>query len=245
MATSEKKGRNAKDIVSATVATRIANLVEDDIIQGILKPGERINEVALAQRYRVSRIPLREALRIVEGQGLVEIQPFSGAYVSELSSEELVDIIDLHVALESLALRLALPRLTPEDFRAAESIARKSEREPDAKRYLDLANDFYTILYGSVARRHLLDFMAKLMSNENRYLYAFFSALRMYQPDLPRQRDYVEVLKKKNLEQAVNFLKKWRHAQLEFMIQHMSTERQPLGGSSAKAKRTRAPRARK
>lgn len=245
MAEIEKNGANAKNAESATVATRIAELIKDDIIQGTLKPGERINEVNLAQRYGVSRIPLREALRIVEGQGLVQIHAFTGAFVTEMSIEELVDLTEIQVTLECMALRLALPRLTGDDFKVAENIARKAEREPHAQRFLDLANDFYTTLYGRIGRRHLLDFMGRITNNENRYLFAFFAALRMYQPDLPRQRDFIEVLKRKNIDEAEAFLRKWRRAQQEFMIQHMCTERAASEGAGATPKRPRASRSRK
>ncbi|HOC71098.1 MAG TPA: GntR family transcriptional regulator [Candidatus Hydrogenedentes bacterium] len=82
---SKNTGRRSHDD-SATVATRAAELLRDDIVQGAIGGGERLNEVALAEGYGVSRIPLREALRIVKGQGLVEIHPFTGAPPSCSSS---------------------------------------------------------------------------------------------------------------------------------------------------------------
>lgn len=195
-------------------------MIREDIVRGNLASGERLNEVALAKRYGVSRIPLREALRIVEGQGLLEIRAYSGAFVAELSIAEIVDIFEIHDSLESIALRLALPLLTDEDLDIAEKVARKCEREPDPWRYLELVNEFYTILYSCVGRKHLLNLLGKITSHENRYLFAYFEALRMYRPDLPTRRDFIAILRKKDINKALLFQKEWRLAQREFLIQH-------------------------
>jgi len=215
-----RKSQKSADDDSATIASRIAEMIREDIVRGNLAAGERLNEVALAKRYGVSRIPLREALRIVEGQGLLEIRAYSGAFVAELSIAEIVDIFEIHDSLESIALRLALPLLTDEDFDIAEKVARKCEREPDPWRHLELMSEFYTILYSCVRRKHLLNLLGKITSHENRYMFAFFEALRMYRPNLPTQRDFIAVLRKKDMNKALEFQKEWRTAQREFLIQH-------------------------
>jgi DNA-binding GntR family transcriptional regulator len=239
MATHGKNAHGSADDDAATVATRVAELIRDDIIRGNFEGGERLNEGEIAKHYGVSRIPLREALRIVEGQGLIEIRAFSGAFVSELSIAELIDIFEIHEALESMALRLALPMLTSRDLDVAAKIARKFEREPDPWRALELSNDFYTTLYGGIGRRHLLDEMSRLLSNANRYLFAYFAALRMYQPEMPRQRDYVEVLRKRNVDKALEFQRNWRRKQREFLIRHMGEGRKPGSTATHRSKRSR------
>lgn len=244
MITHGKNAHGSAGDDAATVATRIAELIQDDIIRGNIQGGERLNEVEIAKRYGVSRIPLREALRIVEGQGLIEIRAFSGAFVSDLSIAELIDVFEIHEALESMALRLALPMLTGQDLDVAAKIARKFEREPDPWRALELSNDFYTTLYGGIGRRHLLHEMNRLLSNANRYLFAYFSALRMYQPELPRQRDYVDVLRKKDIDKALKFQQNWRRMQREFLIRHMGEGRKPEPGAARRPKRSRAAKTR-
>ncbi len=235
-----KRSRTRDD--PGTVATRVAELLRDDIIQGLIAGGERLSEVALAERYGVSRIPIREALRIVEGQGLVEIHPFSGAFVSELSTDDVVDIFEIHEALESIALRLALPQLTSEDLLAAEQLARKAEREPDPRRWAELAGDFFTTIYGGIGRRHLLDLLRRVVTNHSRYLYAFFTALRTLQPDLPGPRDYVAVLRRRDIDAALKFQKEWRRAQRDFFIQHMTSGQKRSSGASDPKKRGKTPR---
>ena len=70
-------------------------------------------EKELTERYSGSRSPLRETFRILAGPGLAQFKPYRGTFVSEMSVEDIVAIAEVRVALESAALRLALPRLTP------------------------------------------------------------------------------------------------------------------------------------
>lgn len=225
-----------------TVATRVAHLLRDDIVRGILAGGERLNEAVLADRYKVSRIPLREALRIVEGQGLIEIRSFSGAFVSQFSTDEIVDIFEIHQALEAIAIRLALPHLTPEDFRVAEHLARKAGKETNARRWLELTNELYSVLYGRIGRRHLSELLHRLVGSESRYLFAFFNAIRTYQPDIPSPRDFVNVLRKRDINLALEFHLAWRRAQREFLIRHMSSVATSARATSSPSPRARRPR---
>lgn len=208
---------------SATITARTAEMVREDILRGNLAAGTRLNEVSLAKRYGVSRIPLREALRVVEGQGLLEVRAFTGAVVSERSVAEIIDLFEIHETLESVAVRIALHLLTDEDLDLAESIARKCEREPDPWRHLEATLEFYTALYSCIGRKHLLNALRRILELEHRYLFAYFAAYRMFRPNLPRQRDFVAVLRKRNADKAIAFQKDWRRAQREFLIQHAGT----------------------
>jgi DNA-binding GntR family transcriptional regulator len=230
---------------STTVASRIAELLRDDIIGGQLSAGERINEVALAKRYGVSRIPLREALRIAEGQGLVEIRPFSGAFVSELSVEDAVDLWEMYETLETLALRLALPQLTNEELRLAERIARNVEREPDPRRRFELAGELYAVLYGGIGRPRLLSLLQTLAGGATRYLYAYHAAERMQRPKLAGPRIFIAELRKGDVDAAVRYLRDFRRAQLDVLIQHLTGLQERSAEKSATRARTASRRTRK
>ena len=104
-----------------------------DILSGALASGVQLRQYALAGVYGVSRIPVREALLALEGEGLVRIVPHKGAVVSALSAEEVGDVFDLRVLLEPRLARASIPLLTGEDLaeldaiqaRFAEAIARR------------------------------------------------------------------------------------------------------------------------
>ena len=85
------------------------------IVTGALRPGEQIRQDALAERLGTSRVPLREALKILEGEGQVAYHPHRGYFVAELSAADLAEVYRIRELLEDEAVRVALPLLTDED----------------------------------------------------------------------------------------------------------------------------------
>jgi DNA-binding GntR family transcriptional regulator len=87
-----------------------------DIVLGVLVPGSQVVQESLAHRYGVSRVPLREALKILEGEGLVTYHPHRGYFVMELSADDLGEVYRLRSLLEAEALRAAVLALTDTDL---------------------------------------------------------------------------------------------------------------------------------
>ncbi|HEY5033226.1 MAG TPA: GntR family transcriptional regulator [Actinomycetes bacterium] len=88
------------------------------IVRGELRPGEQVRQEALADRFGVSRVPLREALKILEGEGSVSYVPHRGYFVAELSLSDLLEVYRIRRLLEAEAVRAGLPRLTEADVTA-------------------------------------------------------------------------------------------------------------------------------
>ena len=93
------------------------------ILRGELKPGERLMEIHLAQKLGVSRTPVREAIRKLELEGLVLMIPRKGAIVAEITVQDLEDVLEVRMALEELAVKIACKRITQEQL---EEIKRRS-----------------------------------------------------------------------------------------------------------------------
>jgi DNA-binding GntR family transcriptional regulator len=90
---------------------------------GDLRPGEQVRQDSLAQRYGVSRVPLREALKILEGEGQVEYRPHRGYFVAELNVADLLEVYRIRDLLESEAVRVATPNLSAQDLAAMTAAA--------------------------------------------------------------------------------------------------------------------------
>lgn len=104
------------------------------IITGELQPGEQVLQDALAERFGVSRVPLREALKILEGEGQVVYQPHRGYFVAELDLDDLREVYRIRDLLESEAVRTAVPRLTADDLsglRAAQDAVERAAADGD------------------------------------------------------------------------------------------------------------------
>jgi DNA-binding GntR family transcriptional regulator len=114
-----------------TLWQRVHDHLRDDIISGALSPGTELHEVALASSFGVSRGPIREALGRLATEGLVTIRPRRGAVVRALSSEEFIEAYQVREALEMMAVRLAVPKLTDEDLDAMERLVDEMARRAD------------------------------------------------------------------------------------------------------------------
>lgn len=102
-------------VQSASLNRLVAEALEGLILSGELAPGDKLNENALAERFGVSRGPLREALRLLEESGLVRQEKNRGAFVREVAIEEASDIYEVRAGLDATAGRLLARRITPDE----------------------------------------------------------------------------------------------------------------------------------
>ncbi len=102
-----------------TVQDRITEGLREQILSGKVRPGERLRQTEIAKLFNASHIPVREALRRLDAEGLVSIESHRGAVVTVLSRAELEEVIRLRQVLEVELLRRAIPRMTPDDIAQA------------------------------------------------------------------------------------------------------------------------------
>src|SRR5580704_12962806 len=95
---------------------RLADHLVIMIARGELRPGQRIFEKQICEVQGVSRIPVREALRLLQAQGIVRTEPNRGTYVTEFTSDEMLQMLELRLAVERIALRRILQRKTPKSL---------------------------------------------------------------------------------------------------------------------------------
>jgi DNA-binding GntR family transcriptional regulator len=105
-----------------TSTVRVREQVENAILEGVLKPGERLRAEALARRFGTSRTPVREALLQLEAQGLVEVEPNRGAVVRAFDRDDLLDLYAVRALLEPAAAALAAARIAIEDIERLEAL---------------------------------------------------------------------------------------------------------------------------
>jgi DNA-binding GntR family transcriptional regulator len=113
---------NSPQFDRSSTARRVAAYIRAQIAQGKIEPGVRLNELALAAELGVSRSPIREALALLAGEGLVRVVPYKGTFVTALSKERLQDLLDFRLALEQFAVRRAIERATTKDLDKFESL---------------------------------------------------------------------------------------------------------------------------
>ncbi|MFN2459782.1 MAG: GntR family transcriptional regulator [Candidatus Velthaea sp.] len=166
-------------------STGVIDALRDAILTGRYAPGEHLVQEELAAAFGISRIPLREALRRLEGEGLVVMSPNRGAVVRPLILKDVVDLYDLRLALESLALRRAAERYV--DVRAATQRRHEDARSAIAAQTLPalfhLDRDFHAELAAGSDNPHLIAALDGQWSQIMRVMHAFLSVTD-YPPDV-------------------------------------------------------------
>ena len=147
--------------------------LRDRILRGHYPEGEPLRQDAIAAELGVSRIPVREALRQLEAEGLVTFNPHRGAVVSTMSIGEITELFELRAEIESDLLRRAMPKLTEDDHAAVEEILLEYERSlegGDPAAWGQLNWEFHRRLYQPGGREFTLGIVAKLHQHSDRYL---------------------------------------------------------------------------
>ena len=129
-----------------TTQDMVADGLRRGILSGALESGQPLRQERIAKDFKVSAVPVREALRQLAGEGLVTLSPNRGATVSKISYEEAKEITEIRVALESLALKLSIPHMTEEDFQRAEEVFDLWDAEEDPEAYAALNWRLHRIL---------------------------------------------------------------------------------------------------
>jgi DNA-binding GntR family transcriptional regulator len=134
--------------------------IRDAIITGVFKPNEKLNQSELAKRFDVSRIPIREALRMLEGEGLVHFHPNHGAIVAAVTEGEIRDIYEIRTALEVTTAQRSIERVSPSTIARMRSALREMKKTSDPELWVRLNDEFHLALYQVGGRPRLLSMIA-------------------------------------------------------------------------------------
>ena len=154
----------------ATVQEFILAVLREAIVEGVLAPEARLRQEDLATIFGTSRIPVREALRVLEYEGLAESEPNRGFAVTSLDADQIEEIYELRIVLESHATRLAIPLLTESDLTDLEDLYREMQESERSDARLIKRERFYLRLYGVTARPHLIGLISRLRQEVARSL---------------------------------------------------------------------------
>ena len=157
-----------------TLTTAVADRLRGKILRGEFREGEQLRQHAIAEEFAVSRIPLREAFRQLEAEGLIKIIDHRGAVVSALSPDEIEELFEIRAAIEGVTLRQAVPRLTEDDLARAEKSLEAYEKalhgESDFDVWGELHWRFHSTLYAAANRTRSLSLIQTINNNADRYI---------------------------------------------------------------------------
>lgn len=156
-------------ISSQSIAERLREL----ILTGDLEPGSRILQEQLAEKFGASRLPVRDALRRLEADGLVTIVANTGAWVSKLTEAECAEAYQIRERLEPLLLILSLPNFKAETLGQLEILCSEMEQAKDIETFLRLDKDFHSLAYSHAPEGMVKEIVERLWNTTQHYRRAF------------------------------------------------------------------------
>lgn len=150
----------------------VFNTLREAILKGDLKPGERLMELQLAAKLGVSRTPIREAIRMLEQEGLAVTIPRKGAEVARMTLKDMEDVLEIREALDELAVRIACEKITDEQLKKLISVKEEFEmntRSGDLKKIAESDERFHDIIYEATGNPKLVVMLNNLREQVYRY----------------------------------------------------------------------------
>lgn len=147
----------------------VYEILREAITSGVFEPGEHLQQDRIADMLDVSRMPVRASLQRLETDGLVVFNPHRGATVRELTPDEIAEIYELRILLETYALRRAIENITDDQIAELKILVMEMDTEPKPEMWFDSRQLFYRRLYEIADRPKLSEFIHKLRIEVGRY----------------------------------------------------------------------------
>lgn len=206
-----------------TIQEIIFNTLKQRIISGEYEPGQRLIANDLAEEFDISRMPVREALTRLASTGLVELIPYKGAIVNELTAEDYVEIFYIRSVLEGLAARLACPNLTDEDLekmRAAnEEIKEMIEKDDvDFQRVNRL---FHSTIWQRTGSERLQTLLSNLYSEASQYRNLTMIYPGRMKDVYEEHKRFLDSLYTRDAEEAEECVRKHYESTLQWLVENL------------------------
>ncbi len=193
--------RAGRVVAEQSIAQRLRQL----ILSRQLTPGERLVQSELAQRFGVSRTPIREALRELVSDGLVTILPHKGASVAKFLLADVEEIYAIRIALEGYAAHLAALHITEEELQKLDQLLCAMDqafREANRSRLLHINREFDTTIYAASRQEKLYELIVRHIDLADLYRRLYFSLDHLAAGTVDEHREILEALKRRDPQEA-------------------------------------------
>lgn len=194
------------------------------IMQGNLKPGERLMEIKLANRMGVSRTPIREAIRMLELEGLVVMIPRKGAQVAKITEKDLREVLEVRMGMEQLAVRFACERITTEQADELYKASREFEEAVKQNNLTQIAEadvHFHELVYQASGNARLVQLLNNLREQMYRYRIEYLKVTEI-RSSLVKEHDILcEKLRARDVLGAQSIMNDHIGRQEEYILQNL------------------------
>lgn len=208
-----------------TLREKILETIREAILKGQLKPGEKVAEPELAERFGISRTPIREAFRQLESEGYLTVIPRKGAVVTALSERAVEEFYAIKSILEGYAAQMAAENMTDKDIERLETINKKLQAlcdEGDVKTFFKVHNEFHEVFIRAAGNEKLLELINQLMLKFNRFRLASLSLPGRMEISVKEHEKIIKAFKRKDGSQADGLVRQTASFGGQVLIQSMA-----------------------
>lgn len=205
----------------------IAQDIKEDILSGVYQPGERLKEVELAEKYAVSKTPVREALRYLGGIGFVEIVPNRMAHVTKMNKRDVQNLYDIQAVLEGLAGREALPNLKKQHYEKMEkcvALLERFSREKKSKDYEKANTHFHSIIWQTSNNEKLIEMIYNVHEQLQRFRFITRKYPKRFKDLAADHRRILEAAIEQNDEKIEKMFRRHVEKQKKYIIDILEKE---------------------
>jgi DNA-binding GntR family transcriptional regulator len=190
------------------LSQQIANSLKEEILSGKFPPGVRIRQEDIAEQFGASRSPVREALRILEAEGLINLVAHTGAWISHLSLAECEEMYQLRERIEPLLLRLSIAHISDETILKLQELAGEMEATSDVEKFLKLDREFHLLSYSGAETVLVGEMVNRLWNTTQHYrrAYSQMMAASSFKPAHYEHHLLLSALKKRDADDAERIL---------------------------------------
>ena len=207
----------------SNLAIEVANILRESITTGDFPPGMHLVEIPMAQKLGISRGPLREALRILETEGMIKSFPGRGSFVTQISERNIREVYSLRCILETEAIKLAIKNSTPEDIEKLDEILEAmfaAAKKDDTKEVILLDFQFHTQIWTMADHTLLKDILEGFNTQIKRYVAVQTTLYEDLTKGISDHKNILDALRNQDEKAAIELIYKHLEVASNRVIEH-------------------------
>ncbi|WP_192827268.1 MULTISPECIES: FCD domain-containing protein [Bradyrhizobium] len=215
------RGQSDDTVEGRSASVVVADALRERILHGTIPAGERLRQDAIATRFGVSQMIVREAFRQLTSEGFLKAEPRRGVSVASMSAEEAQEITELRSAIESKALSWAIPLLSESDLEGANRILTELDKAKATDRIIALNAQFHERLYAPSQKERTLSLIATLRLNFERYLRFTWEETHHIEQSQQEHREILRFCQERDIDRACALLQRHIAATGAVLVQRL------------------------
>jgi DNA-binding GntR family transcriptional regulator len=210
-----------------TLRERIVEFIKDAVISGTLKPGERVPESEIAERFGISRTPIREAFRQLESEGFLMMTPRKGAVVSPITDKDVREFYAIKSLLEGYAAEKACVELTDKELKKLQDLnaeMAKNEEKGNVKNFFKLDNQFHEVFIKGSRNEKLCALINQLVEQFERFRITALSLPGRMQNSVAQHKEIIEAIEDKNTDLVSTLVRANAESNCEVLVRELQRE---------------------